>query len=84
MRSFNMNKYTTHISRTLNLSEKSVDATLNLLDGGCTITFIARYRKERTGNLDEVQITRISEINERLKELDKRKATILTTIIAVR
>lgn len=75
-----MNKYTVHISRTLNLSEKSVDATLNLLDEGCTIPFIARYRKERTGNLDEVQITRISEINERLKELDKRKATILKTI----
>lgn len=75
-----MNKYTAHISRTLNLSEKSVDATLNLLDEGCTIPFIARYRKERTGNLDEVQITRISEMNERLKELDKRKATILKTI----
>ncbi|MGG6543868.1 UNVERIFIED_CONTAM: RNA-binding transcriptional accessory protein [Prevotella sp. 15_C9] len=75
-----MNKYTVHISHTLNLSAKSVDATLNLLDEGCTIPFIARYRKERTGNLDEVQITRISEMNERLKELDKRKATILKTI----
>ncbi|WP_028898209.1 Tex family protein [Prevotella sp. HUN102] len=75
-----MNKYTQHISHTLNLSEKSVDATLNLLDEGCTIPFIARYRKERTGNLDEVQITRISEMNNRLKELDKRKETILKTI----
>lgn len=75
-----MNKYTSHIARTLNLSEKSVDATLSLLDEGCTIPFIARYRKERTGNLDEVQITRISEMNDRLKELDKRKETILKTI----
>ncbi|MCR5077111.1 MAG: RNA-binding transcriptional accessory protein [Prevotella sp.] len=75
-----MNKYTAHIALTLNLSEKSVDATLALLDEGCTIPFIARYRKERTGNLDEVQITRISEMNDRLKEIDKRKETILKTI----
>ena len=55
-----MNAYTKHIAETLNLLEKNVDATLTLLNEGCTIPFIARYRKERTGNLDEVQITRIA------------------------
>lgn len=75
-----MNAYTKHIAQTLNLSEKNVDATLTLLNDGCTIPFIARYRKERTGNLDEVQITRIAEMNDRLTETDKRKETILKTI----
>lgn len=75
-----MNAYTKHIAQTLNLSEKNVDATLRLLNDGCTIPFIARYRKERTGNLDEVQITRIAEMNDRLMETDKRKETILKTI----
>lgn len=75
-----MNTYTKHIAATLHLSEKSVDATLTLLNEGCTIPFIARYRKERTGNLDEVQITHISELNDKLKETDKRKETILKTI----
>ena len=75
-----MNEYTTIIAKELNLSEKAVDNTLELLDEGCTIPFIARYRKERTGGLDEVQIGKISEWNERLKELSKRKETILKTI----
>ncbi|PIK17069.1 RNA-binding transcriptional accessory protein [Prevotella intermedia] len=75
-----MNAYTKHIAQTLNLSEKNVDATLTLLNDGCTIPFIARYRKERTGNLDEVQITRIAEMNDRLMETNKRKETILKTI----
>ena len=75
-----MNAYTKHIAQTLNLSEKNVDATLTLLNDGCTIPFIARYRKERTGNLDEVLITRIAEMNDRLMETDKRKETILKTI----
>jgi len=68
------------ISHSLSLPLQSVSAVLTLLDEGCTIPFIARYRKERTGNLDEVQITNISELNERLKELSKRKETILKTI----
>lgn len=75
-----MNAYTKHIAETLNLLEKNVDATLTLLNEGCTIPFIARYRKERTGNLDEVQITRIAEMNESLTETNKRKETILKTI----
>ena len=62
------------------LGSQSVSAVLTLLNEGCTIPFISRYRKERTGNLDEVQITNISELYNRLKELGKRKETILKTI----
>ena len=68
------------ISHSLSLPLQSVSAVLTLLDEGCTIPFISRYRKERTGNLDEVQITNISELNDRLKELGKRKETILKTV----
>ena len=62
------------------LGSQSVSAVLTLLNEGCTIPFISRYRKERTGNLDEVQITNISDLYNRLKELGKRKETILKTI----
>ena len=72
----------TFISHSLSLPHRSVSAVLTLLGEGCTIPFISRYRKERTGNLDEVQITNISELYDRLKELDKRKETILKTIHA--
>ena len=68
------------ISHSLSLPPQSVSAVLTLLDEGCTIPFISRYRKERTGNLDEVQITNISDFYDRLKELGKRKETILKTI----
>ena len=75
-----MNKFISHISPSLSLPLKSVSAVLTLLNEGCTIPFISRYRKERTGGLDEVQITDISELYDRLKELGKRKETILKTI----
>ena len=68
------------ISQSLSLPRRSVSAVLILLNEGCTIPFISRYRKERTGNLNEVQITDISELYDRLKELGKRKETILKTI----
>ena len=68
------------ISHSLSFSLQSVSAVLTLLNEGCTIPFISRYRKERTGGLDEVQITDISELYDRLKELNKRKETILKTI----
>ena len=68
------------ISHSLSLPLQSVSAVLTLLNEGCTIPFISRYRKERTGGLDEVQITDISELYDRLKELNKRKETILKTI----
>ena len=68
------------IAKSLNLSDKAVTGTLKLLDEGCTIPFIARYRKEVTGGLDEVQIAAISEQYDRLQEIAKRKETILKTI----
>lgn len=75
-----INIFTQLIASELHLSEYAVENTLKLLDEGCTIPFISRYRKERTGGLDEVQITAISDRSERLKEIQKRKETILKTI----
>ena len=75
-----MNPFTQIIARQLNLPQQGVENTLALLDLGCTIPFIARYRKERTGGLNEVQIAQISEWNDKLKELQKRKETIIKTI----
>lgn len=68
------------IARELQLPQRGVGNTLQLLDEGCTIPFISRYRKERTGGFDEVQIAAISDRYERLKETAKRKETILSTI----
>lgn len=70
----------TLISKKLGIAERQVKATLDLLESGCTIPFISRYRKEATGSLDEVQIAAINDQYERLGELQKRKATILSTI----
>ena len=75
-----MNIFTKIIAKQLLLPQDSVDNTLKLLDEGCTIPFISRYRKERTGGLNEVQIAQISDLNEKLKETAKRKETILKTI----
>ena len=72
--------FTQLISDELHMSVYAVENTLKLLDEGCTIPFISRYRKERTGGLDEVQITAISDRAERLKEIQKRKETIVRTI----
>ena len=72
--------FTKLITQQLRLPEKNVAGTLNLLEEGCTIPFISRYRKERTGGMDEVQIAAISEQLERLKEIAKRKETVLKTI----
>ena len=68
------------IAKILNLNIEAVGNTLSLLEEGCTIPFISRYRKERTGALDEVQITAINDENERLKEIQKRKETVVKTI----
>ena len=75
-----MNIYAQLIAKQLNIAEQGVENTIALLDLGCTIPFIARYRKERTGNLDEVQITQISESYDKLKEIAMRKETIIKTI----
>ena len=77
-----MNLFSPIISERLHIPASQVEATLDLLAAGCTIPFISRYRKEATGNLDEVQIAAISDLNERLSELQKRKETILKTIDA--
>lgn len=68
------------IADTLQLPKKGVEQTLQLLDEGATVPFIARYRKEATGSLDETQIAAIQKEGKRLDELDKRKETILQTI----
>ena len=68
------------IANALNLQERAVANTLSLLEEGCTIPFISRYRKERTGGLDEVQIAAISDRYDRLKEIEKRKETVTKTI----
>lgn len=75
-----MNTFTNIIAKELQLPASGVDGTLQLLDEGCTIPFIARYRKERTGGLDDVQIGDISARYDKLKELAKRKETILKSI----
>lgn len=68
------------IAETVGVSVSSAKNTVLLLEEGCTVPFIARYRKERTGSLDEVAIGRIKEQHGRLQELEKRKQTILSTI----
>ena len=72
--------FTRLIATELHLNEHAVENTLKLLDEGCTIPFISRYRKERTGGLDEVQIAAISDRAEQLQEMAKRKETIIKTI----
>ena len=74
------NIFSCHIATQLGISQKYVEATLALLDEGCTIPFIARYRKERTGGLDEVQIAAISDRYDKLLEIQKRKETVVKTI----
>ena len=73
-------KYLQQITATLNLSLKQVNNIVALQEEGGTIPFIARYRKEATGNLDEVQIGAVLEQVKYFGELAKRKETILKTI----
>ena len=68
------------IATALNIAVRQVENTLSLLNGGATIPFISRYRKEATGGLDEVQIGEIKERYDKLTEIAKRKETILKTI----
>ena len=68
------------IATALNIAVHQVENTLSLLNGGATIPFISRYRKEATGGLDEVQIGEIKERYDKLTEIAKRKETILKTI----
>lgn len=75
-----MTKYTSLIAGRTNIPEGQVDGTIRLLEEGCTIPFISRYRKEVTSGLNEVQIASISDLWEKFKEMDRRKNTILHAI----
>ena len=68
------------IAAELNLNEKQVASTIFLFEDACTIQFIARYRKEATGGLDEVQIENIKHLNQRYNELLKRKQSVIEAI----
>lgn len=72
--------YANIIAEQLNLGVRQVEKTIELLESGATVPFVARYRKEATGNLNEVQITAIRDILLKLKEIDKRRAAILQSI----
>ena len=72
--------YTTQIAQTLSIPPRRVEAVVDLLETGATIPFIARYRKEATGSLDEVQIADIQDLWKKLQDMDKRRETILTSI----
>ncbi|NLP57122.1 Tex family protein [Lutibacter sp. B1] len=69
-----------YIKSNTNLPEKSIENTIQLLNEDCTIPFISRYRKERTQNLDEVQIGEIVKYKSQFEELEKRKVTILKAL----
>src|SRR6202167_4333899 len=69
-----------HVAKTVNVPMKGLTATIGLIDEGGTVPFISRYRKEATGNLDEVQIRSIQEKLEYFRELEDRRETVLSTI----
>ncbi|MGV1011199.1 MAG: Tex family protein [Flavobacterium sp.] len=68
------------IQAQVNTTPKNIEATLKLLNEDCTIQFISRYRKDQTGNLDEVQIENIAKLSKQFSEIEKRKESILKTI----
>lgn len=72
--------YASIIAQNLNLNTRQVEKTIELLEQGATVPFIARYRKEATGSLNEVQITAIRDLLIKLKELDKRREAIIASI----
>jgi len=71
---------TEFIKKKLSISDKSINATLKLLSEDCTIPFISRYRKDATGNLDEIQIEQIFKLNKQFEDIVKRKESILKSI----
>lgn len=68
------------IKTAVNTADKNIEATLKLLSEDCTIPFISRYRKDQTGNLDEVEIENIAKFSKQYDEIVKRKESILKTI----
>ena len=75
-----MSNYAIIIANRLELNQRQVEKTIELLEQGATVPFIARYRKEATGSLNEVQIAAIRDLLLRLKELDKRREAVLQSI----
>ena len=75
-----MSQLLQYINSNTNLPEKGIQNTIELLNQDCTIPFIARYRKEKTGNLDEVQLADIVKFKTQFEELEKRKVAILKAI----
>ena len=75
-----MEAYIDRIANEVKIAARQVKSTIELLNEGATIPFVARYRKEATGSLDEVQIATIRDTLEKLKELEKRRAAILKSI----
>ncbi len=73
-------KYIKDIAAELSLPSRGVAATVELLDGGASVPFISRYRKEATGSLDEVAVTNIRDRINQLRELDKRRAAIIKSL----
>src|SRR5690606_10092982 len=76
----NLGRWVEQISKEFALQSKHVKAVADLLIEGSTIPFIARYRKELTGTMDEVQITNVRDRIEQLRELDKRKEAVITSV----
>ena len=74
------NIYINHIAKTLQIKEWQVENCAKLFEEGATIPFVSRYRKERTGGLDEVAVAEIRHWTDVFAEMEKRKATILETI----
>ncbi len=72
--------YSNVVADELGIKQQQVNAVIALIEGGSTVPFIARYRKEVTGSLDEVIITKIRDRVDQLKELDKRRDAILKSI----
>ncbi|HAN00687.1 MAG TPA: RNA-binding transcriptional accessory protein [Marinilabiliales bacterium] len=75
-----MEKYISEIARILQISTVQVKAVVSLITEGATVPFISRYRKERTGGLDEVAVHEIGQWYKKFDELEKRKTTVLETI----
>ncbi|MDE6715835.1 MAG: helix-hairpin-helix domain-containing protein, partial [Muribaculaceae bacterium] len=75
------NSVISRVASLLNVGEWQVEAVLKLNTDGCTIPFISRYRKEATGNLDEVAVKDIIDTNQSIEEIDKRKEFILNAIL---
>ncbi|MBQ7279982.1 MAG: RNA-binding transcriptional accessory protein [Bacteroidales bacterium] len=72
--------YANTIATALNIGVRQAEKTIELLEQGCTVPFIARYRKEATGSLNEVQIAAVRDMLLRLKEMDKRRESVLQSI----